>query len=275
MSYIAFDLDAFDAAESAARHAGASADAMMAGLLRLWRFCWRQRSDIVSADQLRGVFGLDVGPALVAFGFIATAPNGYRVKGADRYLRIQEGRSKGGKAASGNLKQNKKKPADTAGSAPAEHRLPAGSPPAYPPADDRAFSEQRAATSEQRAANKVAPRKGATPTGPPADPRHAPLVAELCEVFQENTKAKYPFGGRDAKAIAALLAIEPVPERISTVWRQALRSNKFPLVRTLPELVINYAHFVGTGPPTNAKGASWTQQQADSGKSFLEGLSDG
>jgi hypothetical protein len=180
VSYIAFDLDAFDAAESAARHAGASADAMMAGLLRLWRFCWRQRNDVVTPDQLRGVFGIDVGPALVAFGFVAQVGSNYRVRGADRYLRIQEGRSKGGKAASGNLKQNKKKPEATTGSPPADHRLDAGSPPADDRLSHRLYaglsptSEQRLATSEQRILQAPAKKpREAKPRKPP-DPRLGP-----------------------------------------------------------------------------------------------------
>lgn len=80
------------------------------------------------------------------------------------------------------------------------------------------------------------------------DPRHAPLVKELCEVFAENLRAPYPFKPRDAKAVSELLALESVPERISTVWRQALRSTGYPTVRTLPELVTHFAHFVGSAP---------------------------
>ena len=88
----------------------------------------------------------------------------------------------------------------------------------------------------------------------PTDPHHAPLVRELCEVFLENVHGAYPFKPRDARAVSELLAIEPVPERIAVVWRQALRSMSFPRVRTLPELVTHFAHFVGqpTGLPDAA-----------------------
>lgn len=104
-----------------------------------------------------------------------------------------------------------------------------------------------AAPSSPRAAKKPRALKAEAPP----DPRHAPLVAELVEVFAENSGgAKYPFVGRDAKTVTALLAIEPVPERISTVWRMALRATGYPTVRTLPELLKNWAHFVG--PPSGS-----------------------
>ncbi len=107
---------------------------------------------------------------------------------------------------------------------------------------------------------RAVPKPEKTPK--PTDPRHAPLVAELCEIFEENIHSKYPFTGRDAKAVADLLSIESEPERISTVWRHALRSTGYPTVRTIPELVTHWAHFCGTQPTATAKGAAWTQQGA-------------
>jgi hypothetical protein len=83
----------------------------------------------------------------------------------------------------------------------------------------------------------------------PADPRHAPLVAELTKTFERETGAKYPFGPIDAAAVTALLAKAMEPT-IVAAWTKALRSSAYPVVRTLAELVKHLAHFVGqTGPP--------------------------
>lgn len=261
MSYIAFDLDAFDAAESAARHAGASADAMMAGLLRLWRYCWRQKTDQVTVDQLRGVFGMDAGPALVAFGFVAPIGNCFRVKGAGRYLRISAAQSEAGKKAKGNLKQYRK-PAYPSG-------YPSGLPPAPPPAPLRldpepntgSFSDERQANSDKRTANGSDARQKRAPAAKEPrtpDPRHAPLVRELERVFREETGEVYPFaaaGGRNAKAVATLLTVGLEPT-ILEAWRRALREPRFPKVRALWELAENFAHFVGsTGPPPKQREA--------------------
>lgn len=249
MSYIAFDLDAFDAAESAARHAGASADAMMAGLLRLWRFCWRQRTDVVTPDQLRGVFGIDVGPALVAFGFVAQVGTSYRVKGADRYLRIQEGRSKGGKKAAGNLKRGK-----SPGKAPAAPRLVPGLVPAEAGEQPRltpglsANSEQRTASSELTA--------GARPHEWTA----------VVDVFAAAGLGKYNVErSTDPPAFKALLTQFGMPE-ILTRWRRGLenaKADRFPRVTSIAELRQHWNRLAvdstkAAGPPSGAATAKAT-----------------
>lgn len=88
------------------------------------------------------------------------------------------------------------------------------------------------------------------PAEKPADPRHAPLVADLVEAFQRERSSKYPFGGMDAAAVTALLAKGLEPPAIVAAWSKALRSDAYPVVRTLAELVKHLPHFVGaTGPP--------------------------
>lgn len=104
-SYIAFELDALNKAPSAARAARVTEDIIIGGLTRMWAHCFREKTAALTPLQIAGFFSTDSDtvPALVAFGFLAHEADVLRVKGADRYLRVAEGRSKGGKAAAGNL----------------------------------------------------------------------------------------------------------------------------------------------------------------------------
>lgn len=160
-------------------------------------------------------------------GFIATAP-ALRVRGLDRYRRTWE-------------KNQKRfvKPATFGDRVPETGATRAG----LAPEPARKTETETETDKRQKLSRAKKPRE--------VDPRHAPLVFELVEIFREVTGASYPFaanGGRNAKAVADLLAAEPVPERISTVWRQALRATGYPLVRTLPELATHFAHFIGAQP---------------------------
>jgi hypothetical protein len=114
VSYIAFDLDALNEAPAVARFAGVSEDLVIAGMARMWAWCFREKVDIATTGQVRGLFGTDLTEALTEFGYLEPdehADGHWRVRGADRYLRVAEGRSKGGKAAaaSGNLKRGTKR----------------------------------------------------------------------------------------------------------------------------------------------------------------------
>lgn len=93
---------------------------------------------------------------------------------------------------------------------------------------------------------------------PPPDPRHAPLVARLTATFERVRGAKYPFDGRDAKSVTDLLK-RGEPDAIDAAWARALAAD-FPKTATLPELVRNLAHFIGTSP-----GASkdWRSETTD------------
>lgn len=85
-----------------------------------------------------------------------------------------------------------------------------------------------------------------------ADPRHAPLVAKLVEVFTELRSGRYPFGPRDARHVTELLALGD-PAAVERAWRAALASDAYPRVRTLAELARHWTHFLGTGPPSTAQ----------------------
>jgi hypothetical protein len=102
-------------------------------------------------------------------------------------------------------------------------------------------------------------------TSKPVDPRHAPLVADLVEVYASaRNGAKYPFGPRDARAVSTLLT-QAAPDVVSRAWRRALAHQGFPTVATLSELSAHLAHFVAdvasTRGPVPAESVDWAQQQ--------------
>lgn len=102
-------------------------------------------------------------------------------------------------------------------------------------------------------AKAPAARKKRDPKGAlPPDPRHRPMLLRLLAAFQELTGATYDMagraGGRAARNVTELLAKGP-DEEIERRWRRALMHGGFPTVRRLPELVENWDHFAGTGPP--------------------------
>ena len=82
----------------------------------------------------------------------------------------------------------------------------------------------------------------------PTDPRHAPMVAALVEVYEEETRgSRYAFTGRDAKAVTALLALSDDDEEIRFKWSTALAKSldqfHTPKTRTIPELVRDWNHY--------------------------------
>lgn len=118
--HLEYELDAIENGADVARAAGIFEDTAIAGLLRMWRHCWRENALAVSAMAVRGFFGADITEALQTFGFLdaAGADGLYPVRGAERMLRVHEARSKGGQAAQGNLKR---------GTEPGQPRLSPGS----------------------------------------------------------------------------------------------------------------------------------------------------
>lgn len=112
-------------------------------------------------------------------------------------------------------------------------------------------SAQLSSAQKDSAAEKPrrAPKPPADLKAPP-DPRHAPLVASLCAIFEAATHARYAFGGRDARAVKDLLALGE-PSEVETRWRRALArpAKAFPAVRALHELVANWNHLATDSEP--------------------------
>ena len=78
------------------------------------------------------------------------------------------------------------------------------------------------------------------------DPRHAPLVADLCSVFERERGAKYPFRPIDAKQVQALLKLSE-PPGVLVAWTRALQATH-PTTSSLLELVQRFPKYVGDEP---------------------------
>ncbi len=154
MSHIAFDLDALPLVPKVARSAGIGEAVVGWGLTQMWEWCWREKTDKVTTNHLRGFFGTELGAIMVDFGFLEAIGSGvWRVRGAARYLRIQEGRERGGRNAKGNLKQYQPK-------------LPSGTRDAVGQVVDKLLKPDQPKTVEPVASHRLASGL------PPADDRH-------------------------------------------------------------------------------------------------------
>lgn len=140
--YLAFEFDALEHCAPLGAACGLKEEQACLSLLKLWRFCWRQKTEHVTTTHILGFFyGVNACESLMAFGFIAASKEGWRVRGADRWLFIQRSRSENGKraAANGNLKRGHRSPAPLQQTS----STPSNSGPAL------------TATSDQRQANSV------------------------------------------------------------------------------------------------------------------------
>lgn len=232
MPYLSFDLDAKKRVAPAAKAAGVEPGVIAWGLLELWEHAWVSKTDVVGEMVLDGCFGPSprVRDVLVAFGFIEAHSDGrWRVKGADRYLRVSAARSEGGKKASGNLKQNRK----STGSPPA----PAGRQPVDSTGSSSGSAPALSPNTEHRAPNKESKATAGSNHEKQTNPRHAPMVKALVAACPG-----YAFQPRDAKAVTELLALGADAEILAR-WKRALAHKGFPTVRTLSELVTHWNHF--------------------------------
>lgn len=86
----------------------------LGGLNLLWHRCWSMKAATITRIGLAGIFGMEKldlrVEALTDAGFLEPEGSAFRVKGAEKYLRIREGQSRGGHAAKGNLWPGGKRP---------------------------------------------------------------------------------------------------------------------------------------------------------------------
>ncbi len=85
-----------------------------------------------------------------------------------------------------------------------KQKLP--SPGEKPPAPGDGSAPALPPTSPPRKARAPVVKKPREPDKPP-DPRHAPFVRHFCERWEAVVKSKFTFTGRDAKAVASVLAL--------------------------------------------------------------------
>lgn len=211
MPYLAFELDAKKKVPLVARAAGCSPADVAWSLLELWELVWVSKRDILSDIEVRGCIGTGrpLLEALLAFGFLEDltaqlddTPS-FRVRGADRYLRLSEARKKG--AAATNKKRAERALSDAQASqevAQATH--------------ERTLPDALSASSEQRAA-KVEQRKVEDPPPPPREV--LPVVVEA------PTKPPDQWGGEDfwawfqsKRQAAGFVAERGPPPRLSFWW---------------------------------------------------------
>lgn len=167
MPYLAVELDALKQVPRIAMALGVEPGPIGWGLLQLWAYVFETKSDLVGEMALDGCFGPNqrIRVALKEFGFIEQLEVGFRVRGAERYLRIKKAQSDAGKASSGNLKQNTGSPGD------ANKDLPAHLP-AKP--DDltgytRSLKPALTPSTKHQAPIEETTTLSAEPTGGPAD----------------------------------------------------------------------------------------------------------
>lgn len=244
MSYIAFDLDALNIARDVGAAAGLPEEKITHGLLRLWAWCFRQKTDLVQPIQVVGFFGSDAAPALVAFGFLEVSGEAFRVRGASRYLRILDARSRGGKAAAGNLKRGSTRATasrevsrgssrglsrETAGTQPG---ISSGSVPALTPNTDDLIEKHLS--------------KPAAPT----DETPSRASDLLCADFLAVIGSAYRFqGAKDGKALAELLKSASLDE-VRARWRRGLQapSTAWASCRTIAQLASKWNDLATAAP---------------------------
>lgn len=110
MPYLQLDLDAKKRMPLVAKASGISNGDVMWGLSDLWELAWGTKREVISDVELSGCFGPGelVRAALEAHRFVERVPEGWRVKGADRYLRISDARSEAGKTRSATAQRDEK-----------------------------------------------------------------------------------------------------------------------------------------------------------------------
>lgn len=271
--HLELELDALEHAADVARAAGISEDTAIAGLVRMWRHCWRERVLSVSALAVRGFFGHDATEALQTFGFLGSPIDGlHLVRGAARMLRIeeakQEARRRGGRAAQGNLKRGAQFP----GSAPAAaggqpgvsrgpSREPAGSQPEVSPGWPPALNYHPPAETKSKASVPAAPAAPSpdTPellqelwnaTAAQALPRWREMPDTRREAARNALKARPLRDGPDSW-LAVFQAVSVIPFCLGQNERGWRASPDWTLKPKSAARVLEGAYSSGPGPPRN------------------------
>jgi hypothetical protein len=200
MPYIATDLDAFDDAQAIAGSTGLPFQHVLGGLACVWRWCWRQKTDRVSAEQVAALFGSTapgLPAALVAFGFLeATEP--YRVRGVDRYLRLSEVRRQAGKARAEKAKRDTKSGQLLSSNQPAH----AGQPTSTTPAADQPL-QRRSKVEGRKATKDLAGSADADPLAG-TDATYKAMVSAMFVLFRDDRGFDLEPSGKDWKALQRL-----------------------------------------------------------------------
>lgn len=260
-NFIAVELKVIEQhAPAVARAAACSEDRVLAGLNRLWHYCWSNTTDEIDLDGLASLFGGErietLAKCLMVREFlddISSAGTRFRVRGAEKYLRLKAARARGAKLTN-------------------ERRSKSARPARSKSVVERALPDALSPNTEHRT-----PKETTSPPAAPVvvpNPRHAPLVKLLVDAFEKRFGTRYAFTGRDAKAVTNLIAKAGDVEVLRR-WAIAM-TNQFRKARCIHELDSRWNDFVEpestAGPP---KGAAYRDKAAtdwSDGTSFREQL---
>lgn len=201
MSFIAVDLKVVETlAPIVARATGAPEERIGWGLVRLWHQAWTRKRAAVTRLALAGCFGpegLDaILEALVDAELLEASDTGWRVKGADSRLRLDEARSRGGKASASNLRRGRQasgSPPAPAGEQPGDSRKSAGDVTGQPEASSG--TPPTAAGQQPEGSREGA---GQPKTEPAAAPVPAPAVSRLSSGSSRDSAGDQPEDSRES-----------------------------------------------------------------------------
>lgn len=256
MPYVQVELDALKVCPDVARVTGLSDLVVTGGLVRMWAYCWEAKTETLRPLQLAALFGCRdaalLAEALEVFGFLEAVDGAYRVKGAQRYLRVDEGRSKGGRAAAGNLIPG------------ARQKVRAKAAEFSAAAEKQPRSSREPAERSSRLSSALTPNtehrtpKLHKPPTPFAEMSHSPpLVERVAEVFKAERGVDYSPTFADEHTGRALLG-KGSEDEVLRRWAIGLRA-RYPACNGLPDLLRNwnaYATEAVNGPPSGARPVS-------------------
>ncbi len=263
MPYLSFDLDAKKKAAICAEYAGVPPGVVAWGLLELWEYAWKEKADTVAEMFMTVFFGSNerLREALVSLGFVEKSGDKWRVRGADRYLRIVEAKSDAGKNRVAGAKRDAKGRLTSSSPAPIQqasstHPAPAGQPTSSQPALSSSI--------EHRASKdlKTLRAKGSPPAEEPATPEWQTLVAGLYTIFRTHKGQDPSPTGKDWKKLKELRErVKTNDAEILKRWDRGLRSGFKERVDSFADLFERWDSLVGADPPTRAGNARFVQAQ--------------
>jgi hypothetical protein len=247
MSYIAVDLRVIEGlAGQVARASAASEDRVLAGLVRLWHRCWVTTSDTVTRSQLAGVFGVEgveaLADALVHLEFLDVVEGGWRVRGAERYLRLKESRRAGAQKTNAARSRASAKSRSRASLSDAGATLPDALPPS---------TEHRTPNTEE----KMAPAASQPPR------KRSRASDALCASFLAIVGTPYAWNGaKDAVALnwclehAESTGVQTALEVVLDRWERGLAApSGWTQVRTVAQLRAKWNDLAPKTRPTASR----------------------
>lgn len=243
LPYLQVDLDAMHKFPTAAAGCSIPEAQVYKGMLKLWESRWRESTGFVSLLFLECIFempgrGERCAQVLCELGFLEVRESGHWVCGSEKYLRIKEARSKGGKraAANGNLKRGasgieKAKNGPKRGKSPSLSWEAAGEQLESTPSSAPALTPITEHHSPNKKLKSIAPAVAA-PTR--LKQLEKALVSDYAAM---RPGAKYLHGG--AKDTEALKRIEASGHDFDDVrgrWRYGLRQSGWLGINTLAQL---------------------------------------